>query len=82
MIGDTNFNPEDSRGPKVNQDTSERLPEEDTYATPPDSAKEVILGQTRDHIDNEVKLEAYREAKVRQMAQEIEKGRQTSQRAN
>ena len=81
MIGETNFNPEDSRGPKVNLDTSGRLPEEDTYATRPDSAEEVLLGQTRDHIDKEVELEAYREAKVWQMAQEIEKGRQTSQRA-
>ena len=81
MIGETDSNPEDSRGPRVNPDTSGRPLEEDTYATRPDLAEEVLLSQTRDHIEKEVESEAYREAEARQMAQEIEKDRQTSQRA-
>ena len=80
MIGETDSNPEDSRGPRVNLDTSGRPLKEDTYAILPDMAEEVLLDQTQDHTEMEVELEVYREAKVRQMAQEIEKGRQTSQR--
>ena len=80
MIEGTNSNPEDSRGPRVDQDTSEQLLKEVTYAILPGLVEEALLDQTRGHIETEVESEAYREAKVREMAQEIEKGRQTGQR--
>ena len=80
-IGEADSNPEDTGGPRVDRDTSGRPQEEDTYATRLNLAGEVHREQTQNHIEMEVKQEAYREAKVRLMAQEKEKDRQISQRA-
>ena len=42
MIGETDSNPEDSRGPRVNPDTSGRPLKEDTYVILPSLAEEVL----------------------------------------
>ena len=89
IIGEAKTNPMDSRGPRVNPDTTGRHQEEDTYVILLGSAEEVLPDQarvpdnmvTRDHIVMEAGLEAYREAKTPKVAQGIEINRQTSQKA-
>ena len=80
-MGKADPNPEEIEGPRVDRDTPGRPQEEDNYATHPSLAGEVPRDQPQDQIKVVVESETYREAKVRQMAQKREKGRQTSRRA-
>ena len=90
MIGEIKYNPKDSRGPRVILDTSGLPRKEDIYVILPSLAEEVLPDQTRvpdnmvtqDHIEMAAELEAYRgiEAKALEVAQEIERDRQKSQK--
>ena len=89
-IGEADSNQKDSRGPRVDRDTSGRPLKGDTYVILPGLAEEVLPDQTRvpdnmvtrDHIEMAAELEANRgiEAEALEMAQGIERNRQKSQR--
>ena len=87
-IGEVKSNPKDSRGPRVTLDTSGRPRKEDTYVILPGLAEEVLPDQTRvpdntvtqDHIEMAAELEAYRGIEAPEVAQEIERDRQKSQK--
>ena len=77
-IGEADSNQKDSRGPRVDRDTSGQPPKGDTYVILPGLAEEVLPDQTRDHIEMAIESEAYREAKAPEVAQVIERDRQKS----
>ena len=78
MIGEADSNLKDSRGPRVNQDTSGRPLKGDTYVILLGLAEEVLPDQIQDHIEMGIESEAYREAKAPEVAQVIERDRQKS----
>ena len=84
IIGEAKTNPMDSRGPRVNPDTTGRHREEDTYVILRGTAEGVLPDQTvtRDHTVMEAGLEANPEAKIPKVAQGIEISRQTSRKAS
>ena len=78
MIGEADSNLKDSRGLRVNRDTSGRPLKEDTYVILPGLAEEILPDQTRDHIEMGIESEAYQEAKALEMAQGTERDQQKS----